>query len=66
MAMKRMSKPDECRSIAAEYRMLAKQIADPERKIECQVLAGRWLRLALKLDKQAEECDNVIPFRRKA
>jgi len=64
--MKNLSSAEECRSIAAEYRMLAKQITDPARKIECQVLAGRWLRLALKLDKQAEECDNVIPFRRKA
>ena len=61
--MKNVSRAEECRSIAAEYRILAKQVADPARKIEYQVLGGRWLRLALKLEAQATNGENVIPFR---
>ena len=61
--MKRALKSDECRSIALEYRLLAQQVDDPVRKIEYQVLGGRWLRLAVKLEAQLANADNVIPFR---
>jgi len=60
--MKQLSKPEECRGVAAQVGSLAKGTADPVRKSEYEVLEAKWLRLACRLDAPAANRENIIPF----
>jgi hypothetical protein len=55
---------NQCRETAAEYRKLAMQSFDPVRKGEYEVLEGKWLKLARRLEMENRaNGTNVLQFK---